>query len=409
MKFSKYDLIMLNSVVRTQYLDTLLKLKDTELIKVITGVRRCGKSTLLSQLHEKIAKDEPQANTIFLNFEDYANQHLRDGNLLHDHILTHAGDKPTYVFLDEVQLVSDFPRVLSSLLLRPHIDLYVTGSNAALLSGELATALTGRYIETHILPLSFLEYSHLVEKEDDEVLDNFLTHGSFPYAARLDDEQIRDEYLSGIYNTVLLKDIVAHTQVRDVKTLENLARFLAHNIGSIVSPKKIADTLTSSGVKTTSITISQYLKALENAYIFYPVSRYDVKGKELLKTMEKFYIVDPGLRSFLIGRQHSDIGHVIENVVFLELVRRGWTVRIGKIGKYEIDFVATRPHGVTHYVQATMSMNDSQVVERELRPLRMVGDAYPKTVISLDAMTGDFDGIRHVNLRNFLLSPDADF
>lgn len=391
-------------VERQEYLEKLKKLKDTRAIKVVTGVRRCGKSTLLLQFREYLkACGVDDSRIISINFEDMAYEHLLDYRALHSYITERlAPEEMTYVFLDEIQTVPDFQKAVDSLFIRENIDLYITGSNAYMLSGELATLLSGRYIEMQVLPLSFAEYYKLTGIGRRDAWNNYFRNGGFPYAAQLEDGDIRRDYLSGIYNTVLLKDIVARKKIQDVTLLESIIRFLFDNIGNTVSSKKVADSLTSYGRKTTSATVENYINALMESFILYKAGRYDVKGKQYLKSLEKYYLVDVGLRRMLLGDRGADIRHILENIVYLELIRRGWRVSIGKIGDLEIDFVA-EVGGDRIYYQVAASVLDPNTFARELAPLQRVPDHYPKFIISMDELSMSQDGIKQINIVDFLL------
>lgn len=391
-------------VERRQYLDKLKKTKDKQIIKVITGVRRCGKSTLLMQFRDYLKScDVGDSQIIAVNFEDISNEHLLNCRSLHSYVTQRlVPGKMTYVFLDEIQAVDQFQKAVDSLFIKEYVDVYITGSNAYMLSSELATLLSGRYIEIQMLPLSFAEYYELVGGERRDAWNDYFRNGGFPYATQIEDEDIRRDYLSGIYNTVLLKDIVARKKAQDVPLLESVVKFLFDNIGNIVSPKKIADSLTSFGRKTTSMTIENYITALMDSFILYKANRYDVKGKQYLKSLEKYYLVDIGLRRLLLGDKHTDIGHILENIVYLELIRRGYKVSIGKIGDLEIDFVA-ESSGDRIYYQVAASVLDPNTFAREIAPFKKVRDHYPKYIISMDELPMSEDGIRQVNVVDFLL------
>ena len=282
-------------IKRTEYLEKLKKVRDMQIIKVITGVRRCGKSTLLSQFRDfLIESDIMKEQIIFINFEDLKFEHLKDYNALYQYIEERlVPDKKNYIFIDEIQEVENFQRAVDSLFIKKNTDIYITGSNAMMLSGELATLLSGRYIEISIWPLSFSEYLRLDEtKNIKQAWNKYFENGGFPYAVQINDDNIRKDYLAGIYNTVLLKDIVVRNKVQDVTLLESVIKFLFENVGNIVSPKKIADTLVSYGRKTTSSTVENYIEALKSSFILYKAGRYDIKGKQYLKSLEKYYIVD---------------------------------------------------------------------------------------------------------------------
>jgi predicted AAA+ superfamily ATPase len=304
--------------------------------------------------------------------------------------------------LDEIQNVPQFQKTVDSLFIRDNVDVYITGSNAQMLSGELATLLSGRYIEISILPLSFAEYYELVGVDQRNAWNSYYRNGGFPYTAAIKDEDIRRDYLTGIYNTVLLKDIVARKHISDIPLLESVIKFLFDNVGNIVSSKKIADSLTSYGRKTTSVTVESYIEALIEAFILYKVGRYDVKGKQHLKSLEKYYLVDVSLRRLLLGDKNADIGHILENIVYLELLRRGYTVSIGKVEDKEIDFIASSGGDIIYY-QVAASILDPATFEREIAPLKKVTDHYPKFILSMDELPMGEDGIKQVNIVDFLL------
>lgn len=391
-------------VPRKQYMEKLKKMKDKNIIKVITGIRRCGKSTLLSMFSAYLKECGTADNQIIsVNFEDVANEHLLDYRKLHEYVTAQlVPGKMTYVFLDEVQNVPQFQKAVDSLFIKDDVDVYITGSNAQMLSGELATLLSGRYIEISMLPLSFAEYYELVGGEKRDVWNSYFKNGGFPYTAFIEDEDIRRDYLMGIYHTVLLKDVVARKRISDIPLLESVIKFIFDNIGNIVSSKKIADSLTSYGRKTTSVTVENYIEALTGAFILYKANRYDVKGKQHLKSLEKYYLVDLGLRRMLLGDKNADIGHILENIVYLELLRRGYTVDIGKVDDKEIDFIATIG-GDKVYFQVSATILDPATFEREIAPLKKVADHYPKFIISMDELPMDEDGIKQVNIIDFLL------
>ena len=392
-------------VKREGYLDKIKKLKDKQVIKVVTGVRRCGKSTLLQQFRDYLREcGVDNSHIIAINFEDLAFEHLHDYKALYSYVTERlVPGQMTYVFLDEIQTVSDFQKAVDSLFIQENVDVYITGSNAHMLSGELATLLSGRYIEIRMLPLSFAEYYELVGGDRRTAWNSYFAHGGFPYTAQLDDDAVRRDYLSGIYNTVLLKDIVSRKRIQDVPLLESVIKFLFDNIGNTVSSKKISDSLTSYGRKTTSVTVENYIEALMESFILYKAGRYDIKGKQYLKSLEKYYLVDVGLRRLLLGDKYSDIGHILENIVYLELIRRGYRVRIGKIGNLEIDFVAENGDNRIYYQVAASVLNPSTFA-REITPLKKVNDHYPKFIITMDELSINEDGIRQINVIDFLLA-----
>lgn len=391
-------------VKRHQYLEKLKKLKDMQIIKVVTGFRRCGKSTLLLQFQEYLKEcgvDDSQI--ISINFEKLEFEHLLNYKELYSYITERLHpEKMTYIFLDEIQLVEGYQKAVDSLFVRDNVDLYITGSNAQMLSGELATLLSGRFIEIEMLPLSFAEFYELVGGDRRDAWKSYFTNGGLPYTAYINDEDILHDYLLGIYNTVLLKDVVERKKVQDVALLKSVIKFLFDNIGNIVSSKKISDSLVSFGRKTTSVTVENYIESLSEAYVVYEANRYDVKGKQYLKSLEKYYVVDVGLRKLLLGNKNTDIGHTLENIVYLELIRRGFAVSIGKIDDLEIDFIAEKD-GDKEYYQVSASVLDPATFEREITPLRKVSDNYPKYIITMDEFPSNNEGIRQINVIDFLL------
>ena len=400
-----YTIAEVNTMVeRKQYLEKLKKLKDKQIIKVVTGVRRCGKSTLLVQFREYLkACGVAPEQIISINFEDVIYGDMLDYKLLYEYISNKlVNGKMTYIFLDEVQNVSEFQKAVDSLFIKENVDIYLTGSNAQMLSGELATLLSGRYIEVKMLPFSFAEYFALVGGDKKAAWQKYFQRGGFPYLAKLDDESVDMDYLSGIYSTVLLKDIVARKKVQDVFLLESVIKFLFDNIGNIVSTKKIADTLTSFGRKTTSQTVENYLTALMEAFVLYRAGRYDVKGKQHLRSLEKYYVVDVGLRRLLLKDNYKDVGYILENIVYLELIRRGYNVSIGKVDDLEIDFIAEK-YGDRFYFQVAATVLDSTTFEREVASLKKVSDNYPKYIISMDEYPMGLNGINQINIIDFLL------
>lgn len=395
-------------IERKEYLDALRRWRDKQVIKVITGIRRCGKSTLMELFQEELRQDGvPEERIIAINLEDYSHIALRDPMKLHAYIVEHADKtEKTYVFLDEIQNVADFPPMIDSLFLRKNLDLYLTGSNAYMLSGELATHLSGRYVTVDMLPLSFAEYVQWTGDQHDlsRKYREYLETSSFPYATELGgNRKAIEEYLSGIYHTVVLKDVIGRLKSADPMMLESILRFVYSSAGSPISTKKIADTLTSEGRKVDVRTVEKYLTAFLDSYIVYQAKRYDIRGKQHLKTLEKYYAVDIGLRYFLLGRSHADTGHLLENVVYLELLRRGYQVFVGKWDELEVDFVAVHQEG-TLYVQVAATVRDENTLQRELRPLQRINDHYPKIILTLDDdPNADYAGIRRLNALEWLL------
>ena len=397
---------------RPRYLARLIGYKDKELIKVITGIRRCGKSTLLELFRIWLLKNGVEAEQIqSINFEDVAYSDLTGYKALHEHILKRcAPDRMNYIFLDEIQHVDEFQRVVDSLFIRKNIDLYITGSNARLYSGELATLLSGRYVTIPMLPLSFDEYLSSFDNRHElpGKYQDYVMNSSFPYSLKLRGEpaQIR-EYVGGIYTTIVLKDIVERKKIADASMLERVIRFMFDNIGNLCSVKKVADTLVSTGRRISVNTVETYLSALTDSYILYRLGRYDVRGKQHLKTGHKYYLADTGLRYYLLGSRGSDQGRILENVVYLELLRRGWELSLGKIDDKEIDFIAQRGDA-RQYFQVALSVREEATLERELRSLRAVKDNYPKFLLTLDDdPPSDNDGIRKINVLDWLTASNG--
>jgi predicted AAA+ superfamily ATPase len=395
-------------IERTVYLDQLAMWREEEMIKVVTGVRRCGKSTLFDLYIARLKADGVSDEQIIsVNLEDADYAELLDWKNLHDYIKACIQkDRWTYVFIDEAQECKEYEKAVSSLYLKKNLDIYLTGSNAYMLSGELATKLTARYIEIDMLPFSFAEYGEAVATQDKrDRFSQYMNMGAFPYAARfIDNSLAHSQYLEGIYNTVLVRDILTRKKLTDSTLLKSVAAFLAGNIGSPVSAKKIADTLTSHGRPTGVATVESYLEGLSDSYLFYKVQRYDIKGKTHLKSESKYYICDTGLRNMILGTYGKDVGHQIENIVYLELLRRGYTVNIGKSGREsEIDFVAVRDKR-TEYYQVSASVLDDSTLKRELSSFQPIRDNYPKFLITLDDFTCDHDGIQQLNLIDWLLA-----
>ena len=396
-------------IERKEYLDKLLAWKDKQLIKVITGVRRCGKSTLMEMFQARLKKDGVGEKRILsVNFEDYDFYDLREPAKLYAYIKERLDPNAmNYIFLDEVQHVADFPRVVDSLYIKKNIDLYLTGSNAYMLSGEIATLLSGRYVEISMLPLSFREYVESTGStaELGRKYADYLQNSSFPYTLELrDNAREIKTYLDAIYNTVVVKDIAARKKISDTLMLESVTRFLFDNIGNPLSSKKIADTLTSAGRKIDVKTVEKMIEGLTESFILYRAGRYNVKGKQYLKTMEKYYAVDIGLRYALLGSRNADVGHILENVVYLELLRRGYSVYVGKVDEQEVDFVAMDDTGNKYY-QVAATVREQSTLQRELLPLQKIRDHYPKildgclyTVVKafseLDLSIETFDSIR---------------
>lgn len=392
-------------IERLEYLEKLKKWKDKDVIKVVTGIRRCGKSTLyelfINYLHS-VGIDSEHIISINLEAPDYDFQNYRD---LYNYVMERIGDSGKYyVFLDEVQNVKEFQKAVDGLYIKKNVDVYITGSNAYLLSGELATLLSGRYIEIRMLPLSFREYRDYFGIEGDEKLYlRYVNNSSFPYALKLDDEGEVDDYLDSIYNTIIVKDIAIRKKLADTGMLRSITEFLFSSVGSTMSVKKIADTLNSNGRKISVHTVESYLEALTESYIFNRVSRYDIKGKQYLETGEKYYATDVTMRYALLGRKNLDVGHILENVVYLELIRRGYRVYIGKIGDNEVDFIAINKEGREYY-QVSYTTRDEKTLERELSSLQKISDHYPKFILTMDMdPVADYEGIKRINVLEWLV------
>ena len=393
---------------RTEYLQKLIAFRDKHIIKIITGIRRCGKSTLMEIFQDYLkANHVEKAQILAVNFEDFDYRELRDAEKLHAYVKGHmAKDKMTYLFLDEIQHVESWPDVIDSLYLRKNLDIYITGSNAYLLSSEIATLISGRYVEIRMLPLSFKEYVKARGGEDNLArrYREYIEYSSFPYTLELagQPKEIRD-YLESIYHTIVVKDLAVRKKIPDVMMLESVARYLFDNIGNTVSTKKIADTMTSDGRKIDVRTVEKYVEALTECFIFYQAKRYNVKGKQYLKTLEKYYAVDVGLRYMLLGSKAIDAGHILENVVYLELLRRGYDVYVGKVDGLEVDFVAMDDQRVTYY-QVAATVREENTLQRELKSLQKINDHYQKLILTLDEdPEADYEGIRRVNVLDWLM------
>ena len=396
-------------IKRKEYLQQLMNWRDKKVIKVITGVRRCGKSTLLdlykSYLREQGVTDE---QIISINFEDYDYIDLLESRNFYAYVKERilSDGRMTYFFFDEIQNVKDFERVVDSLSIKPNVDIYITGSNAYMLSSELATLLSGRYIEIKMLPLSFKEYVEFSGDERDlsRKYRSYIETSSFPYVLDMQqDARVIREYLNGIYNTIVVKDITQRNKFPDTMMLESVLRFAYDNIGNILSTKKIADTMTSDGRKIDTKTVEKYLSALIESYMLYQCKRYNIKGRQYLKTLDKYYAVDMGMRKVLLGSKAMDAGHILENVVYLELLRRGYDVYIGKVDDLEVDFVAMDDKGMTYY-QVSATVRDEKTLKRELASLQSISDNYPKILLTLDDDPEmEYAGIRKINALDWLL------
>lgn len=395
------------AIVREAYLEDLISLKDKNLIKVITGIRRCGKSTMFELYQDYLrCNGIEEEQIISVNLEDGDYRNIRTADTLYEYIMEKlVKDRQNYVFLDEVQQVENFQAAVDWLYVKKNVDLYITGSNAYILSGELATLLSGRYVEIKMLPLSFKEYVSAFPDNQNlaELYRNYLTNSSFPGTLELERKQDIRMYLEGIYNTILLKDIVTRKRISDASTLERVVEFMFDNIGNLCSSTKIANAMTSAGRKISVPTVESYLSSLTDSYILYRVGRYDIKGKQYLTTGFKYYVADIGLRYYLLGTRQVDQGHILENIVYLELLRRGYEVHIGKIGDAEVDFIAINSEGQEYY-QVSQSVLEEQTLQRELASLEMIKDHNPKYLLTLDyTPVISHNGIRQMNVLEWLI------
>lgn len=397
-------------IPRKEYLKKLINQREKKVIKVVTGVRRCGKSTLF-KLYQNYLKDTgvEEYQIISLNLEDIEFEELLDYKKLYAYIKERlCTDKYTYIFIDEVQSCDNFEKVVDSLFIKDNVDVYITGSNAYMLSGELATLLSGRYIKIDMLPLSFKEYTQAnidKQKSKKELFNNYLRFGSFPYiATSYKNTNDIPSYLEGIYSSILIKDVAKREGISDIVLLESIVKTVAASIGSPISIKKISDTIISSGRKISVSTVDNYLNSLCDAYIFYKAERYDIKGRQYLKTLGKYYMVDTGIRNLILSSSGADLGHLIENIVYFELIRRGYKVNIGKVAEKEVDFVAGDMNDIL-YVQVSPSVLDENTLKRELASLEAIVDHHPKILLTLDEIGSgiNFNGIKHLNLLDWLL------
>lgn len=397
-------------VIRENYLNTLIDAKDTEFIKVITGVRRSGKSTLLLMYKEYLLNNNVnESEIIHINFESAMYDYIRNYKDLYEEIKSKLSKRKTYILLDEVQNVKEWEKAINSLNVDFNVDIYITGSNAYLLSSELATLLSGRYIEIKMYPLSFKEFLKFNEYDTNNIEEKFyeyLKYGGLPAITQIKDKNnLVMAYLNDIYNTIIKKDIIERNSIKDISLLENIVKYISANIGSSISANKISDYLNSNKIveKSNHLTIDNYLKMLENAFIVYKADRSDIKSKALLKTLGKYYIADTGIRNIILGYRNIDEGHLLENVVYLELLRRGFKVNIGKTLEYEVDFIAESPDEIKYY-QVSQSIKEESVRERELRSLESIQDNYEKIILTMDkSINKDYNGIKVKNIIDFLL------
>ena len=395
-------------IPRQEYLDTLIRLRDKRLIKIVTGIRRCGKSTLFEIFQDYLRSNGVNEEQIFsINLEDGDYNGIETGKQLYDYVKARLLPGKMYIFLDEIQRVEGFQKAVDSLYIKKNCDVYITGSNAYLLSGELATLLSGRYVEIKMLPLSFKEYVSVFPQgaNIDRLYSDYIQNSSFPYALELSEPKDRRQYLQSIFDAVVLKDIIARRRFPDISMLQSVVRFMFDNIGNTCSTKRIADTMTSAGRKISVHTVENYISALTDSFAFYKISRYDVKGKQYLKTGDKYYAADIGLRYALLGTKKADDGHILENIVYLELMRRGYEIYIGKVGNNEIDFIAIGSEGTEYYqVAYTVIDTEGKTLARELAPLDAISDHNPKYLLTMDHTPfTSHSGIKQINVLDWLL------
>ena len=407
-------------IERKEYLQKLIQWKDEQVIKVVTGMRRCGKSTLLMQYQDYLKSIGVEDDQIIaINFEDLEYEELCEYKVLYDYLKERLlSDKTTYIFLDEIQKVPQFEKVVDSLYIKSDTDIYITGSNAYMLSGELATLLSGRYVEISMLPFSFQEYCQLNRKPQEDAFADYMKFGGLPLVASMKDAPDKiDTYLEGIYNTVIIKDIEdrqnrqsessGRSKVTDIVLLKTIAKYLASVLGSPVSIRGITNYLISSGRKISPNTVNDYLETLTESFLFYPAERFDIAGKQILTGNKKYYMADLGIRNHILPRKKYDLGFSIENVVFFELLRRGYKVAVGKYQNTEVDFVVEK-QGAFTYIQVTAEMTTKDTFDREMKPLYAIRDNYEKIVLTLDKLTlGNYDGIRVIHVLDWLLKAEA--
>lgn len=399
-------------IEREEYLNWLKCWQDKQIIKVVSGVRRCGKSTLFSLFKQELLKQQvADEQIISINFEAIEFEYLQDYRALYKYITEHLqADRMNYIFLDEVQHCKEYQKAVDSLFIKDNCDVYLTGSNAYFMSGDLATVLSGRYVELKMLPLSFKEFVQGLEGKyallgKEEQFNLYLEFGSFPFITRYNSfNEDAQSYLQEVYNTIILNDIVKRLKIADVNSLDNVTKFLVYSIGNKISVNKIANTLKSAGKAVDSKTIDKYLLGLTDALMLYKAPRYNIKGRQILTTLGKYYVVDIGLRKLLVRTKDSDLGHILENIVYLELKRRGYEVYVGDIDNGEVDFVAIKA-GLVEYYQVSATTLEASTLKRELAPFKAIKDNYPKYLLTLDKLfaNADYDGVRKLNVLEWLL------
>ncbi len=394
----------MKEIIRRPYLERLNSGRDrTSVVKIVTGMRRSGKTVLMKQFIRKLETDGiPAENIVYMNFESREWKHIVTYDDLLNEIYARNIKDRMYVFLDEVQMVKSWEKAVNSLQVDSDADIYITGSNAYLLSSELSTYLSGRYVELKILPLSFSEFLELYPGEKEQRFMQYLRTGSLPVIDPDGDKTFEQDFLIGIFNTVLVKDVMKHSGASDISVLTDVARFLYSNVGNLTSCNSIAQSL-----KTDNRQVRKYLDAMSDAFLIYKAERYDIRRKKLLDTLEKYYVPDTGMRNAVLGiSSREDNSRLIENVVYLELIRRGYEVAVGKYGDTEVDFTARRNNEIEYY-QVTMSMISESAYEREIRPFDLIRDSYTKTILSMDRFLVDIpDGIKHRNIIDWLLDED---
>ena len=397
-------------IVREQYVNRLKNMLGIKVIKVITGLRRVGKTTLFKQFQQELKNSGvAEKNIIYLNLEEMENEALLERHILHDYIMRLADKKRTnYVFLDEIQMVPEFEKLIDSLFVKDFIDIYITGSNAWFLSSELATLLTGRYIEISVLPLSFKEFASVFTKSNVEIFEDYITFGGMPEVSnilQLNNIQEITPYLTSVYRTILEKDIYKRNKVKSKFDFENIANFVFDSVGSIVSPNNIAETVTANGNKTNNETVENYLSVLEDSFLLNKVFRYDIRGKKMLQTLNKFYVADTGFLLAVLGRNAQiNRGHLLENLVFIELKRRYKDIFIGKVLQTECDFVCKDEKGLVAYYQVSLTVREPKTLERELAPFSKINNHFPKYLLTLDPEEPTYDGVQQINVINWLLN-----
>lgn len=398
-------------IARDFYLNQLIDVRGTDLIKIITGIRRCGKSTLLRLYKEYLLKNGVYDSQIIeINFERFSFADLKDGKSLHEYVAEQIKDgSQYYLFVDEIQEVTDWPQVLNSLRVSYNVDIYITGSNSRVFSGEYLTYISGRYIEIKVYPLSLAEFLAFRQEAAFDIavsFEDYLRIGAFPAVALSRKEEVIESINAGLFDSIFSRDIILRGKIRDEGKFFKVAKFVFDNIGNQLSAFSIANTLKSQNYKVSVDTVDNYLTLMAHAFLIYQCERFDIRGKEWLKTNGKYYVADLGLRNQLIGYRQGNRGHVVENLVYLELLRRGYKVSVGKVNSFEIDFVALKG-GERVYIQVALSALDEQVLQRELAPFELVRDNYPKYLITMDKLNLSQNGYKHLQLLDFLLGKAA--